>query len=80
MGISTVKMVHRGCRDFTRNIKYLYNTACSLTGLANTSQRGTGDEVGTGGVQEGVSGGTCAGEEGGDSVRAVKNPGRKLLG
>ena len=80
MGISAVTMVHRGCRDFTRNIKYLRNTARSLPGLASTSQRGTGDEVGTGGVRDRVSGGTCAGEEGGDSVRAVKNPGRKLLG
>lgn len=84
MGILTVGMVHGGGRNVLWSSECLYILECSLMGLANSSQRGFGDELGTGRrePQEGMRPQTnkktktkTTAEEGGDSIVVVKEPG-----
>lgn len=84
MGILTVGIVHGGGRNVLWSSECLYILECSLMGLANSSQRGIGDELGTGRreTQEGMRPQTnkktktkTTAEEGGDSIVVVKEPG-----
>lgn len=76
MGISTVKLVHGGCRIFFGISNTCVIRHAPSWGLLISAGGGQGIRWALEVCGRGVSGGTWAGEEGGDSMRTVEYPGR----